>query len=140
MRRSFADTEAPLALAPQSTFEPVEIALWGLTYDVDGTRLLDGVTARFDHGQSAAVLGPSGAGKSTLLGVLGGHAGGNVGGALRLNGVAPSAAPARRRSPPETRERAALATLARPRLLRALDAAANFFARDHRRGLRSSAP
>ena len=92
MRRSFADTEAPLALAPQSTFEPVEIALWGLTYDVDGTRLLDGVTARFDHGQSAAVLGPSGAGKSTLLGVLGGHAGGNVGGALRLNGVAPSAA------------------------------------------------
>ncbi|KAH8072125.1 ATPase [Aureococcus anophagefferens] len=55
MRRSFADTEAPLALAPQSTFEPVEIALWGLTYDVDGTRLLDGVTARFDHGQSAAV-------------------------------------------------------------------------------------
>lgn len=44
----------------------------GVTLDLGGTRILDGVDASFARGRVTALLGPNGAGKSTLLAVLAG--------------------------------------------------------------------
>lgn len=44
----------------------------GLTYDVDGARLVEEVNIEAHRGELVAVLGPNGAGKSTVIGLLAG--------------------------------------------------------------------
>ncbi|EGB04488.1 putative ABC transporter, partial [Aureococcus anophagefferens] len=65
-----------------------------LGYVVNGATLVSGVNARFEPGTLTALMGPSGAGKSTLLGLLCGRGGGDVSGAVLVDGaVPPRAAP-----------------------------------------------
>jgi tungstate transport system ATP-binding protein len=47
------------------TILPLELD--GLVYEIDRTRIIDGVTARLDAGARTIILGPNGAGKSVLL-------------------------------------------------------------------------
>lgn len=42
----------------------------GVSYDVEGTRVLDRVTLRIDAGDFLGIIGPNGSGKTTLLRVL----------------------------------------------------------------------
>jgi len=56
----------------------------GITVDLGGQRILDGVTLHVDAGQWVNVVGPNGAGKSTLLRVLAGLT--PSGGALQIAG------------------------------------------------------
>jgi iron complex transport system ATP-binding protein len=53
--------------------EPVISAL-GLAVEIDGRRILDGVSLSAERGQVMAVVGPNGAGKTTLLRALAGLA------------------------------------------------------------------
>ncbi len=43
-----------------------------LTYQVDGARLLEGVSLRADRGELVGLIGPNGAGKTTLLKTISG--------------------------------------------------------------------
>ncbi len=67
----------------------------GLTADVSGKQILDGIDLTVSSGEVHAVLGPTGAGKSTLSGVLAGHPSYTVtGGTATLDGVDLLALPA----------------------------------------------
>ncbi len=44
-----------------------------LTFEIDGARLLDGVSVAFPVGRLSLILGANGAGKSTLIRALCGH-------------------------------------------------------------------
>jgi ABC-type lipoprotein export system ATPase subunit len=50
--------------------EPL-VELQGVVKDYDGLRVLSGIDARIEEGQSVAIVGPSGSGKSTLLNLIG---------------------------------------------------------------------
>ncbi|KAK7242787.1 ABC transporter [Aureococcus anophagefferens] len=67
-----------------------------LGYVVNGATLVSGVNARFEPGTLTALMGPSGAGKSTLLGLLCGRGGGDVSGAVLVDGAVPPRAAYRR--------------------------------------------
>jgi Fe-S cluster assembly ATP-binding protein len=59
-----------------------------LTADVDGKRILNGLTLTVPSGKVHAIMGPNGSGKSTLSYVLAGRDGYEVtGGSVTLNGV-----------------------------------------------------
>ena len=67
----------------------------GLTADVGGKQILNGVDLTVSSGEVHAVMGPNGAGKSTLSGVLAGHPSYTVtGGTATLDGVDLFALPA----------------------------------------------
>jgi Fe-S cluster assembly ATP-binding protein len=67
----------------------------GLTAEVGGTQILNGVDLTVSAGEVHAVMGPNGAGKSTLSGVLAGHPSYTVtGGTATLDGVDLLAMPA----------------------------------------------
>ena len=51
---------------------PQAIGAHGLTYEIEGETLLDGVSLRADRGQFVGLIGPNGAGKSTLLRTISG--------------------------------------------------------------------
>ena len=51
---------------------PQTIGAHGLTYEIEGETLLDGVSLRADRGQFVGLIGPNGAGKSTLLRTISG--------------------------------------------------------------------
>jgi Fe-S cluster assembly ATP-binding protein len=67
----------------------------GLTAEVGGTQILNGVDLTVSAGEVHAVMGPNGSGKSTLSGVLAGHPSYTVtGGTATLDGVDLLAMPA----------------------------------------------
>jgi Fe-S cluster assembly ATP-binding protein len=67
----------------------------GLTAEVAGKQILDGIDLTVSAGEVHAVMGPNGAGKSTLSGVLAGHPSYTVtGGTVSLDGVDLLALPA----------------------------------------------
>lgn len=71
----------------------------GLTADVAGKQILNGVDLTVSSGEVHAVMGPNGAGKSTLSGVLAGHPSFTVtGGTVTLDGVDLLAMPAWKRA------------------------------------------
>jgi putative ABC transport system ATP-binding protein len=49
---------------------PTKLRAEDLRYEVDGERILDGVSLAVDEGETVAVVGPSGAGKSSFLRLL----------------------------------------------------------------------
>ena len=51
---------------------PQAISTQGLTYEVEGKTLLDGVDLQADRGQLVGLIGPNGAGKTTLLRTISG--------------------------------------------------------------------
>ena len=51
---------------------PQTIGAHGLTYEIEGETLLDGVSLRAARGQFVGLIGPNGAGKSTLLRTISG--------------------------------------------------------------------
>ena len=65
---------------------PHAISAQGLSYDVEGEKLLDGVSLHADRGQLVGLIGPNGAGKSTLLRAVSGILGYRDG-AVRLEGA-----------------------------------------------------
>lgn len=59
-----------------------------VSFEIDGTPILQNVAARFDAGKCTALMGPSGAGKTSLLNVLCGRATyGEVSGEVLANRV-----------------------------------------------------
>ena len=86
---------APIAAATVAAATP--LAATGLTLQLSGTRVLDGVSLAFEAGQWAAIVGPNGAGKSTLLSLLAGLRAPDAG-QVRLHGRAIAAWPARERA------------------------------------------
>src|SRR5688572_27822666 len=58
-----------------------------LQVEVDGKRIIDGLTLKVEPGEVHAMMGPNGSGKSTLAFVLAGREGYEVtGGSVRLDG------------------------------------------------------
>ena len=64
---------------------PQAISAQDLTYEIEGSMLLDGVDLHADRGQFVGLIGPNGAGKSTLLRTISGILR-NRSGAVRLEG------------------------------------------------------
>ena len=65
---------------------PQAISAQDLTYEIEGSMLLDGVDLHADRGQFVGLIGPNGAGKSTLLRTISGILRYRRG-AVRLDGV-----------------------------------------------------
>jgi NitT/TauT family transport system ATP-binding protein len=63
-------TDAP-APAPQGGEEPPLIAMRGVTLELGGRRIFDGIDIEIRDGELLCILGPSGCGKSTSLRVIG---------------------------------------------------------------------
>ena len=64
---------------------PRAISAQDITYEIEGSTLLDGVDLHADRGQFVGLIGPNGAGKSTLLRTISGILR-NRSGAVRLEG------------------------------------------------------
>ena len=91
---------APIAaatMAESTSAAASPLSATGLTLQLSGTRVLDGVSLAFEAGQWAAIVGPNGAGKSTLLSLLAGLRAPDAG-QVRLHGRAIAAWPARERA------------------------------------------
>ncbi|EIE50154.1 ABC transporter ATP-binding protein [Salipiger aestuarii] len=73
------------------------IEINGLSYRIDGTKILHDVTMRLESGGITALIGPNGAGKSTLLHCISGLETPERG-TVRIDGLDPFAAPARDRA------------------------------------------
>jgi ATP-binding cassette subfamily B protein len=81
--RELLDTEPKIADAPAGppvTIEAPSIEARDLTVEIDGRRLLDGVSFSLPAGATLAIVGPTGAGKTTLVDAL-----------VRMHEVAPGA-------------------------------------------------
>ncbi len=64
------------------------IDLQGVSYSLNGTRILDNVSWKIEPGEHWAVLGPNGAGKTTLLKIVCGYLWPNAGGEVYRKGEA----------------------------------------------------
>jgi putative spermidine/putrescine transport system ATP-binding protein len=74
----------------------VAVSVEGLTVDLSGQRILDGVDLTVPAGSFLTLLGPSGSGKTTTLGALAGFTP-TCGGTISLDGRAIDGVPAHRR-------------------------------------------
>jgi iron complex transport system ATP-binding protein len=63
------------------------LELSDIGYEIDGTRILEGVNWRVDPGQHWAMLGRNGAGKTTVLKIACGYVWPNAGGKVMRNGL-----------------------------------------------------
>src|SRR4030042_2666763 len=64
------------------------LEIWGVTYAINGRKIVDNVTWKVERGEHWALLGPNGAGKTTLLKIVCGYLWPNAGGEVRRQGKA----------------------------------------------------